>query len=145
MKAFLLTIALGASFVMTAMAQTPVTATCKDGSSFSGASRGGACRGHGGVQTWGTGTEPPTSTTPVMPVQATPATRTPPAATAASKPAASTPAPGGAPGQVWVNTGSHVYHCPGTQYYGNTKKGEYMTEVAAKAAGNHADHGKACS
>lgn len=28
---------------------------------------------------------------------------------------------------------------------GETKAGEYMTESAAKGAGNHADHGKACS
>jgi hypothetical protein len=144
MKAFLLTIVLGAGFTMTAMAQTPVTATCKDGSSFSGASRSGACRGHGGVQTWGTGTESPASTMPAKPAQATPATPAPPTAATASKSGAPSPAPG-APGQVWVNTASHVYHCPGTQYYGNTKKGEYMTEAAAKAAGNHADHGKACS
>jgi hypothetical protein len=54
-------------------------------------------------------------------------------------------APGGGPDKVWVNTASKVYHCPGTQYYGTTKKGTYMTEPAAKAAGNHADHGKACS
>src|SRR6516165_10289848 len=30
-----------------------VTATCKDGTSFTGAKRSGACRGHGGVQSWG--------------------------------------------------------------------------------------------
>jgi len=34
-----------------------VTATCKDGTSFTGAKRSGACRGHGGVQSWGTGPE----------------------------------------------------------------------------------------
>lgn len=35
---------------------------------------------------------------------------------------------------VWVNTNS-VYHCPGTQYYGNTKRGAYLTESAAVSRG----------
>jgi hypothetical protein len=30
-----------------------VTATCKDGTAFTGTKHAGACRGHGGVQSWG--------------------------------------------------------------------------------------------
>lgn len=52
-------------------------------------------------------------------------------------------APGGGPGMVWVN--GKVYHCPGSKYYGKTKSGKYMTEADAKAAGDHPDHGHACT
>ena len=37
--------------------------------------------------------------------------------------------------QVWVNTGSGIYHFPGTRYYGTTRRGEYMSVSAAKAKG----------
>jgi hypothetical protein len=48
-------------------------------------------------------------------------------------------------GKVWVNTRSGVYWLPGSEYYGKTKQGRYMTEQqairqgyhAAQATGNH--------
>lgn len=49
------------------------------------------------------------------------------------------------PAEVWVNTSSRVYHCPGTRYYGNTKSGAYTTESAATGAGYRAAGGRACS
>src|SRR4051794_9142619 len=113
-----------------------VTATCKDGTPFAGVSRSGACRGHGGVQEWGPATA--SKTAPAESPAAASGTVSPP-------PATSTPAPGGGTGQVWVNTPSKVYHCAGDRWYGKTKHGEYMSEAQAKAAGNHADHGRACS
>jgi hypothetical protein len=49
---------------------------------------------------------------------------------------AATPAPGGAPGLVWVNSKTHVYHSQKSRWYGTTKEGKYMTEEEAKADGN---------
>ena len=37
---------------------------------------------------------------------------------------------------VWVNTKSHKYHFSGNKSYGTTKKGAYMCEADAKAAGD---------
>ena len=104
-----------------------VTATCKDGTAFTGTKRSGACRGHGGVQSWGEATN---------------------AASPAAQPSPTTiqkaPAAAGA-GQVWVNTASKVYHCPGDRWYGKTKHGGYMSEAQAQAQGARPDHGKACT
>jgi len=40
-------------------------------------------------------------------------------------------------GKVWVNTRSGAYWLPGSQYYGKTKEGRYMTEQQAIAQGYH--------
>jgi hypothetical protein len=111
-----------------------VTATCKDGTAFTGTKRTGACRGHGGVQSWGAA-EPATIPANAPAQLATPAPMKSPRAA---------PAPAGN-GQVWVNTDSHVYHCPGTRWYGKTKQGTYMSEAQAQAQGARPDHGKACT
>jgi hypothetical protein len=64
-----------------------------------------------------------------------------PAAGAAAKPAAKaakaeiqaqTPPK---PGMVWVNTASKKYFKEGSQFYGKTKEGKFMTEEEAKKAG----------
>ncbi len=39
-------------------------------------------------------------------------------------------------GMVWVNTDSKVYHKEGSQWYGNTDAGKWMTEADAKKDGN---------
>jgi hypothetical protein len=45
---------------------------------------------------------------------------------------------------VWVNTASGVYHCPGTRWYGSTKRGKYLGECAAIKDGDRPAYGKAC-
>ena len=47
--------------------------------------------------------------------------------------------------KVWVNTKSHVYHCPGTRWYGNTKRGKYMTQEEALLSGNRPAYGDRCN
>jgi hypothetical protein len=133
----------------TAFAQAPAgapagsTALCKDGAYTSTDTKKGACSGHQGVKEW-FGDKQAAAPAKSTPAAAAPATDTS-TTKADTKTASKAPAAGGGAGQVWVNTESKVYHCPGTKWYGKTKQGEYMTEAAAKSAGNHADHGKACT
>jgi hypothetical protein len=141
-------IASSAVFAQTpAVAPSGATGVCNDGSYTSKETKKGACAGHKGVKDWfdakTAAAEPPAKAAVPASAPAVAAANTAPAATKAAAPSKATAA-GGGPGQVWVNSSSKVYHCSGTKYYGKTKQGEYMTEAAAKAAGNHADHGKAC-
>ena len=114
-----------------AKAVAAVNAVCKDGTAFSGDTLKGACRGHGGIdKKAGAGSA---------------------AAPASDKAAAKTvsapmaQAAGGGADKVWANDSTKVYHCQGDKFYGKTKRGEYMTEVDAKAKGFHGDHGKVCT
>ena len=114
-----------------------VTATCKDGTTFSGTSKRGACSGHKGVKSFA-GTETATD------AKAESKQELKERGQRASAPLPTAAAGGGA-GKVWVNEKSNTYHCPTDRYYGRTKTGAYMTEAEAKVKGAHADHGKACA
>lgn len=46
--------------------------------------------------------------------------------------------------QVWVNTSSGVYHCPGTRWYGKTKQGKYLSECEARKEGYRPAYGHPC-
>lgn len=52
--------------------------------------------------------------------------------------------PGNPTVQVWVNTNSGVYHCPGTRWYGRTKSGRYMTQREAQSKGYRPAYGAVC-
>ncbi|HVI57912.1 MAG TPA: hypothetical protein VM619_03425 [Luteimonas sp.] len=56
-----------------------------------------------------------------------------------------TPAGAASDDKVWINTGSHVYHCPGTRYYGATKRGYFATEAEAISSGNRPAYGTRCN
>jgi Protein of unknown function (DUF3761) len=136
------------------------TGLCKDGTYYSGATKKGACKGHKGVKDWYADAAAPAAAAPApakAPAAATPPATPPAAAKAPATPAPATPAatpaeksapkaaaPGGGPGQVWVNTSTKVYHCPGDKWYGKTKQGEYLSVADATAKGFKPDHGKAC-
>ncbi|WP_263368659.1 DUF3761 domain-containing protein [Edaphobacter bradus] len=154
----LMMVAAGFFVAQAGFSQAPAGSTgqCKDGTYTSSASKSGACHGHQGVKEWFA--TAPAASAAAAPKAAASATEAAPAAaasTAAAAPAkaaskasstASMPqAAGGGPGMVWVNTASNVYHCPGSQYYGKTKQGAYMSEADAKAKGAHADHNHPCT
>jgi len=55
------------------------------------------------------------------------------------------PVPGdGSLATVWVNPRARLYYCSGSQYYGGTAGGSFMTEREALAAGYSPERGKRC-
>lgn len=139
-----------AAICLTVPAQAQeASAACKDGTTYSGVRRSKPCRGHGGVASLGSEAAPAATTSPGQAATAQPTPVTP------ARPQVATPAPvppyrqstnaaPGRPGQVWVNTRSKVFHCPGDRYYGKTERGAYMNERDAVAAGNRLEHGESC-
>jgi hypothetical protein len=79
---------------------------------------------------------PMATPTPVKPAPAP--KRTPAAATGAGEFATEAESKAHCPTDttVWVNTKSHKYHFAGNRSYGTTKRGAYMCEADAKAAGD---------
>jgi len=46
--------------------------------------------------------------------------------------------------KVWVNTNSGIYWCPGSQWYGKTKKGKFMGECDAIKEGYRPAYNRPC-
>src|SRR3954468_9631860 len=109
MRVVLLVTIVAAGVSFGASAQTAeVTATCKDGTSWSGTSRRGACSGHQGVQAFGTGAAAaaPAGGPVANPLTTTPGPAAPvaPAAPSTAQRGTTGATAGGGAGQVWVNT-----------------------------------------
>ena len=146
----------------TAARPAGATGECKDGTYTDAASKSGACSGHKGVKEWFGAApaapektsktskkteEAPSAPTPKQTQAPGPSsdrpTKAQPSAAPYQRPA--NPVAGGGNGKVWVNTGTKVYHCEGDEWYGKTKKGEYLSESAAKSSGARPARGKVCS
>jgi hypothetical protein len=115
------------------------TGQCRDASFTYSATKRGACSRRGGVAHWWGTRRSTAAATPLItiaPRQAGVSREAP----ATSEGRATT----GSRVKVWVNTSSSVYHCPGTRWYGATKRGDYMAESEAQATGNRPAYGRRC-
>jgi hypothetical protein len=74
----------------------------------------------------------PTAATPVTPAPAQTHKAKVPETTKSPQVEAKTPP---APGMVWVNTNTKIFHREGDRWYGKTKEGKFMTEAEALKEG----------
>jgi len=147
-------------------AQAPAGSTglCKDGTYTTAAKKHGSCKDHGGVKAWfgapipqAAPLSPPVPVpAPAQPAGAAAGTTVPTPSQTATAPPTPVPVPLSAepPSQaqtpassirVWVNLSSSVYHCPGSEWYGKTKSGKYMSQAEAVAMGARPAYNTACS
>ena len=128
------------------------TGLCNDGTYYTGANKQGACRGHKGVKEWWGGESSKSSapehmaSTRSAPMAASPAPSQSvgPASSHRTSSSSIAAAPGGSASLVWLNSDSNVYHCYGTQWYGKTKTGAYMSESEARSKGAHPSNNRPC-
>jgi hypothetical protein len=148
MKNFALCACVAALFAAPCFARSDTDTTqvtCKDGSTHAVENMRGACSSHGGVDKKATSEAHAAAKNAEKDRASLDADRTTARKPGKAEDAGHTQAMGAGTGKVWVNDSTKVYHCPGDRYYGKTKRGEYMSEAAAKEKGFRADHGHACN
>ncbi len=145
-------------------AQAPAGSTglCKDGAYTTAAKKRGACKDHAGVKAW-FGAPIPQAPLPPPSPEASAAAKSPtpavadstatslktvaPAQAAVAPPSSAIPSKPQSPAdaiKVWVNVSSKVYHCPGSEWYGKTQSGKYMSQADAIAMGARPAYSKPC-
>jgi hypothetical protein len=156
--------------ILPCAAQAPAGSTglCKDGTYTTAAKKRGACNNHEGMKAWFGTPIPqaapvsPPQAQPILPESSDPMPSRSPVATSGDAQSAPpppsqaftpTPSSGAPPKQVqspadavkvWVNLSSKVYHCPGSEWYGKTQSGRYMTQAEAIAMGARPAYSKPC-
>jgi hypothetical protein len=140
-----------------ALAQAPAGSTglCKDGTYTTAAKKRGSCNDHGGVKAWfGTpipqaAPASPAAPPPVASPQGVSSPTDAAGARSTDAPQTVTSAPAQAQSsadsvKVWVNMATKVYHCPGSEWYGKTQSGKFITQGEAIAMGARAAYYKPC-